>query len=79
MQGREVGEFSTLFWWIRARHFTPCLRARQEQLAADVGSTWSRQKLPHEIHGGDTEKLAPVVLFKSRRMNDGDKDGQTQR
>ena len=58
-------------WVVGFCEMTERLRARQEQLEADVRRTWPEHNLPQEVHSGYTRELAPVIPFKSRRNNGG--------
>jgi integrase len=53
---------------ITEKHYVPWVRARQEQLEADVRRTWQTHE-PQEVHGGYTRKRARVISFKSRKRN----------
>src|SRR6266852_1344783 len=50
---------------------TPWVRARQEQLEADVRRTWHTHEPQQGVHAGYTENDAHVIPFKSRRKNGG--------
>jgi len=54
---------------ITEKHYAPWVRARQEQLEADVRRTWEAPEPQRRVHGGYTEKRARVIPFKSRRKN----------
>jgi hypothetical protein len=56
---------------ITERHYAPWVRARQEQLEADVRRTWQTPEPQQRVHGGYMEKGARVISFKSRRKNGG--------
>jgi hypothetical protein len=56
---------------ITGKHYAPWVRARQEQLEADVRRTWHTHGPQQGVHGGYTEKDARVIPFKSRRKNGG--------
>jgi integrase/recombinase XerD len=56
---------------ITEKHYAPWVRARQEQLEADVRRTWQDHEQPQEVHSGYTEEAARVIPFKSRRKNGG--------
>jgi len=56
---------------ITEKHYAPWVRARQEQLEADVRRTWETPEPKRRVHGGYTEKRARVIPFKSRRRNSG--------
>jgi integrase/recombinase XerD len=56
---------------ITEKHYTPWVRARQEQLEADVRRTWQTHEPQQEVHGGYTRKRARVISFKSRRNGAG--------
>ena len=56
---------------ITEKHYAPWVRARQEQLEADVRRTWETPEPQRRVHGGYTEKDARVIPFKSRRKNGG--------
>ena len=54
---------------ITEKHYAPWVRARQEQLEADVRRTWDDPEPKRRVHGGYTEKHRRVIAFKSRRKN----------
>ena len=54
---------------ITEKHYAPWVRARQEQLEADVRRTWEAPEPKRRVHDGYTEKRARVIPFKSRRKN----------
>jgi hypothetical protein len=54
------------------KHYAPCVRARQEQLEADVRRAWQTYEPQQGVHGAYTEKEARVIPFKSRRKNGGE-------
>src|SRR5215472_8552333 len=56
---------------ITEKHYAPWVRARQEQLEADVRRTWEAPELKRRVHAGYTENDARVIPFKSRRKNGG--------
>ena len=56
---------------ITEKHYALWVKARQEQLEADVRRTWPAENLQREVQTGYTEKSAPVIPFKSRRRNGG--------
>ena len=56
---------------ITEKHYAPWVRARQEQLEADVRRTWQTHESQQGVHGGYTENDARVIRFKSRRKNCG--------
>ena len=56
---------------ITEKHYAPWVRARQEQLEADVRRTWHTHEPQQGVHGGYTENNARVIPFKSRRKNGG--------
>jgi hypothetical protein len=56
---------------ITEKHYSPWVRARQEQLEADVRRTWQTHERQQGVHGGYTENDARVIPFKSRRKNGG--------
>ena len=56
---------------ITEKHYAPWVRARQEQLEADVRRTWEVPEPKRRVHGGYTEKKARVIPFKSRRKIGG--------
>src|SRR5881398_428426 len=56
---------------ITEKHYAPWVRARQEQLEADVRRTWQTHEPQQGVHGGYTENEARVIPFKSRRKNGG--------
>jgi Phage integrase family len=56
---------------ITEKHYAPWVRARQEQLEADVRRTWPVDKSPEEVQTGYTEERARVIPLKSRRNNGG--------
>jgi len=54
---------------ITEKHYAPWVRARQEQLEADVRRTWETPEPQRRVHSGYTRKKARVIPFKSRRRN----------
>jgi len=56
---------------ITEKHYAPWVRARQEQLEADVRRTWQTHEPQQGVHGGYTGKGAPVIHLKSRTKNGG--------
>ena len=56
---------------ITEKHYAPWVRARQEQLEADVRRTWHAHEPQQGVHAGYTENDARVIPFKSRRKNGG--------
>jgi hypothetical protein len=54
---------------VTEKHYSPWVRARQEQLEADVRRTWHTHEPQQEVHGGYTTKSKRVISFKSRRRN----------
>lgn len=56
---------------ITEKHYSPWVRARQEQLEADVRRTWPEHEPPREVHGGYTGDETRVTPFISRRKNGG--------
>ena len=56
---------------ITEKHYAPWVKARQEQLEADVRRTWPEDKSLQEAHGGYTEQAEQIIPFKSRRKNGG--------
>jgi integrase/recombinase XerD len=56
---------------ITEKHYAPWVKARQEQLEADVRRTWPEENLQQEVHGGYTEEPTQIIPFKSRRKNGG--------
>ena len=56
---------------ITEKHYAPWVRARQEQLEADVRRTWHTHEPQQRVHSRYTEKDAGVIPFKSRRKNGG--------
>src|SRR6266478_8590522 len=56
---------------ITEKHYAPWVRARQEQLEADVRRTWQTHQPQQGVHGGYTENDARVIPFKSKRKNGG--------
>src|SRR5256885_17125999 len=54
---------------ITAKHYAPWVRARQEQLEADVRRTWEAPEPQRRVHGGYPKKRTRVIPFKSRRKN----------
>jgi integrase/recombinase XerD len=56
---------------ITEKHYAPWVRARQEQLEADVRRTWHTHEPQQGVHAGYTENEARVIPFKSRRKNGG--------
>ena len=56
---------------ITEKHYAPWVRARQEQLEADVRRTWQTHEPQQGVHGGYAGKGAPVIHLKSRIKNGG--------
>jgi len=56
---------------ITEKHYAPWVKARQEQLEADVRRTWPKEKRQREVHGGYTGAPAQIIPFESRRKNGG--------
>ncbi len=56
---------------ITEKHYAPWVRARQEQLEADVRRTWQTHEPERRVHGGDTGTDASIIPFKSRRKSGG--------
>jgi integrase/recombinase XerD len=56
---------------ITEKHYAPWVKARQEQLEADVRRTWPEDKSQPEVHLGYTEEPRQIIAFKSRRKNGG--------
>ena len=56
---------------ITEKHYAPWVRARQEQLEADVRRTWQTHEPQQGVHAGYTENAARIIPFKSRRKNGG--------
>ena len=56
---------------ITEKHYAPWVKARQEQLEADVRRTWPEGKSQPEVHLGYTEEPGQIIPFKSRRKNGG--------
>jgi integrase/recombinase XerD len=56
---------------ITEKHYAPWVKARQEQLEADVRRTWPEYKSLPEVQSGYTEEPVRVIPFKSRRKNGG--------
>ncbi len=56
---------------ITEKHYAPWVRARQEQLEADVRRTWKMDELEARVHGGYTEKDAPASRVVSIGKNGG--------
>ncbi len=56
---------------ITGKHYSPWVRARQEQLEADVRRIWETPESQRRVHGGYTEQRAPVIPLISRRKNGG--------
>ena len=54
---------------ITEKHYAPWVKARQEQLEADVRRTWETPEPQRRVHGGYTRKKGRVIPFKSRRKN----------
>jgi integrase/recombinase XerD len=54
---------------ITEKHYAPWVRARQEQLEADVRRTWQTHEPQQEVHGGYMRKASRVISFKSRRKD----------
>ena len=52
---------------ITEKHYAPWVRARQEQLEADVRRTWPAEKPPEEVHTGYTAEPTRVIPLESRR------------
>jgi integrase len=52
---------------ITEKHYAPWVRARQEQLEADVRRTWEAPEPQRRVHGGYTEKRSRVISFNSQR------------
>ena len=53
------------------KHYAPWVKARQEQLEADVRRTWPEDKSQPEVHLGYTDEPGQIIPFKSRRKNGG--------
>src|SRR5436309_6517448 len=54
---------------ITEKHYTPWVRARQEQLEADVRRTWETPEPQRRVHGGYTKKRSRVIPFnQNERM-----------
>ncbi len=51
---------------ITEKHYAPWVRARQEQLEANVRRTWQTHEPQRGVHSGYTENGAPVIHLKSR-------------
>jgi integrase/recombinase XerD len=56
---------------ITEKHYAPWVRARQEQLEADVRRTWPTDEVKGRVHGGYTEKDAPASRVVSIGKNGG--------
>jgi len=56
---------------ITEKHYAPWVRARQEQLEADVRRTWQTHEPERRVHDGYTGTDASIIPFKSRRKNGG--------
>jgi len=56
---------------ITEKHYAPWVKARQEQLEADIRRTWPDDKSRQEVQFGYTEEPAPVTQFRSRIKNGG--------
>src|SRR6266852_2064563 len=56
---------------ITEKHYAPWVRARQEQLEADVRRTWLTHEPERRVHDGHTGTDASIIPFKSRRKNGG--------
>src|SRR5262252_9109048 len=54
---------------ITEKHYAPWVRARQEQLEADVRRTWEAPEPQRRVRGGYTQKRRCVIPFKSRRRD----------
>jgi len=53
------------------KHYAPWVRARQEQLEADVRRTWPEDKPPEEVQTGYTAEPARLISLDSVRKNGG--------
>jgi integrase/recombinase XerD len=51
---------------ITEKHYAPRVKARQEQLEAEVRRTWPKEKRQREVQGGCTGAPAQIIPFKSR-------------
>jgi len=56
---------------ITEKHYAPWVKARQEQLEADVRRTWPKEKRQREVHAGYTGAPAKIIPLKSIRKNGG--------
>ena len=56
---------------ITEKHYAPWVRARQEQLEADVRRTWKTHEPKRRVHRGYTEKRAPASDVVSIGKNGG--------
>ncbi len=56
---------------ITEKHYAPWVRARQEQLEADVRRTWQTHEPERRVHDGYMGTDASIIPFKSRRKNGG--------
>lgn len=56
---------------ITEKHYAPWVRARQEQLEADVRSMWEAHEPQRRVHGGYTERRAPASRVVSIGKNGG--------
>ncbi len=54
---------------ITEKHYVPWVRARQEQLEADVRRTWGTHEAQQGVHPGYARKRVRVIPFKARRKN----------
>ncbi len=56
---------------ITEKHYAPWVRARQEQLEADVRRTWPDDNAAQEVQTAYTDEAAKIISFKSIRKNGG--------
>ena len=56
---------------ITEKHYAPWVRARQEQLEADVRRTWPQDKPPEEVQTGYTGEQNKIIPLDSVRKNGG--------
>jgi integrase-like protein len=52
---------------ITEKYYAPWVRARQEQLEADVRRTWETPEPQRRVRGGYTKKRVRVIAFKSTK------------
>ncbi len=56
---------------ITEKHYAPWVKARQEQVEADVRRTWPNEKPQREVHAGYSGAPAKIIPLKSARKNGG--------